>query len=273
MLKQRIITAAILLPIILLAVWFGHPWFGVFIAAAALVATSEFYGMVATSGKGHPLTRFGILWAVALTLSPLSLHYHLSINLLPIIMSVALVISLVWILIRSPRGTAFQDWAWTAAGVLYVGWMLSYWLNLDILEAGRNWVYLALFTTFANDTGAYFIGRKWGRHKLAPATSPGKTWEGATGGLLSSIAGAVAVFLLLNLFCTFSLLYWQLILLACLISLFAQLGDMVESLLKRNLEAKDAGKLLPGHGGALDRLDSLIFVAPMVYYYAIWVVG
>jgi len=273
MLKQRIITAAILLPIILLAVWFGHPWFGVFIAAAALVATSEFYGMVATSGKGHPLTRFGLLWAVALTLSPLSLHYHLSVNLLPIIMSVALVISLVWILIRSPRGTAFQDWAWTAAGVLYVGWMLSYWLNLDILEAGRNWVYLALFTTFANDTGAYFIGRKWGRHKLAPATSPGKTWEGATGGLFSSIAGAVAVFLLLNLFCTFSLLYWQLILLACLISLFAQLGDMVESLLKRNLEAKDAGKLLSGHGGALDRLDSLIFVAPMVYYYVIWVVG
>jgi phosphatidate cytidylyltransferase len=273
MLKQRIITAAILLPIILLAVWFGHPWFSLLIAAAALVATLEFYRMVSNSGKGHPLTRFGILWAVALTLSPLSLHYHLSIDLLPIIMSLALVISLVLTLIHSQRETAFRDWAWTVAGVLYIGWMLSYWLNLDMLEAGRNWVYLALFTTFANDTGAYFIGRKWGRHKLAPATSPGKTWEGAIGGLLSSIAGAVAVFLLLNLFCTFSLLYWQLILFACLISLFAQLGDMVESLLKRNLEAKDAGKLLPGHGGALDRLDSLIFVAPMVYYYVIWVVG
>jgi len=209
---------------------------------------------------------------VALTLSPLSLHYR-DINLLPAIMSIAVIISLAWILIRSSRETAFQDWAWTVAGVLYIGWMLSYWLNLDMLEAGRNWVYLALFTTFANDTGAYFIGRKWGKHKLAPATSPGKTWEGAMGGLLSSIAGAVVVFLLLNLFCAFSLLYWQLILLACLISLFAQFGDMVESLLKRNLETKDAGKLLPGHGGALDRLDSLIFVAPMVYYYVIWVVG
>lgn len=273
MLKQRIITAAILLPIILLAVWFGYPWlFSLFIAAAALVATIEFYGMVAISGKGHSLTRFGILWAVALTLTPLSLYYR-DINLLPAIMTIAVIISLAWILIRSSRETAFQDWAWTVAGVLYVGWMLSYWLNLDMLEAGRNWVYLALFTTFANDTGAYFIGRKWGKHKLAPATSPGKTWEGATGGLLSSVAGAVVVFLLLNLFCTFSLLYWQLILLACLISLFAQLGDMVESLLKRNLEVKDAGKLLPGHGGALDRLDSLIFVAPMVYYYVIWVVG
>lgn len=272
MLKQRSITAAILLPIILLAVWFGNPWFGVFIAAAALVATLEFYRMVSNSGKGHPLTRFGILWAVALTLSPLSFHYR-DINLLPAIMSIAVIISLAWTLIHSQRETAFQDWAWTVAGVLYIGWMLSYWLNLNILDDGRNWVYLALFTIFANDTGAYFIGRKWGRHKLAPATSPGKTWEGAMGGLLSSIAGAVAVFLLLNLFCTFSLLYWQLILLACLISLFAQLGDMVESLLKRNLEAKDAGKLLPGHGGVLDRLDSLIFVAPMVYYYVLWVVG
>ncbi len=272
MLKQRIITVAIALPIIILAIWFGAPWFSLLIAAASVMGTLEFYRMVSNSDKGHPLTYFGLLWAVALTLTPLSLHY-LEINLLPIIMSTAVIISLAWILIRSSRETAFQNWAWTVAGVLYVGWMLSYWLNLNLLEDGRNWVYLALFTTFANDTGAYFIGRKWGRHKLAPAISPGKTREGATGGLLSSIAGAVAVFLLLNLFSTFSLPYWQIIVLACLVSLFAQLGDMVESLLKRSLEAKDAGKLLPGHGGALDRLDSLIFVAPIVYYYVIWLVG
>jgi phosphatidate cytidylyltransferase len=272
MLKQRIITVAIALPIIIFAIWFGDPWFSLLIAAASVMGTLEFYRMVSNSDKGHPLTYFGLLWAVALTLTPLSLHY-LGINLLPIIMSIAIIISLAWILIRSSRETAFQNWAWTVAGVLYVGWMLNYWLNLNLLQDGRNWVYLALFTTFANDTGAYFIGRKWGRHKLAPAISPGKTREGAIGGLLSSIAGAVAVFLLLNLFSTFSLPYWQIIVLACLVSLFAQLGDMVESLLKRSLEAKDAGKLLPGHGGALDRLDSLIFVAPMVYYYVIWLVG
>ena len=273
MLKQRIITAAILLPVILFAVWFGHPWlFSLFIAAASVIGTLEFYRMVSNSGKGYPLTYFGLLWAVALTLSPLSLYYR-DINLLPAIMATAVIISLAWILIRSSRETAFQNWAWTVAGVLYVGWMLSYWLNLNLLPDGRNWVYLALFTTFANDTGAYFIGRKWGRHKLAPVISPGKTWEGAIGGLLSSVAGAVAVFLLLNLFSIFSLPYWQIILLACLVSLFAQVGDLVESLLKRNLGAKESDKLLPGHGGVLDRFDSLIFVAPIVYYYVVWLVG
>jgi phosphatidate cytidylyltransferase len=188
-------------------------------------------------------------------------------------MAIAVIISLAWMLVHLPREMAFQNWAWTVAGVLYIGWMLSYWLNLNTLIDGRNWVYLALFTTFANDTGAYFIGRKWGKRKLASTISPGKTWEGAIGGLLSAIAGAVAVFLLLNLLSPFPLLYWQVILLGCLISVFAQLGDMTESLLKRNLEAKDAGKLLPGHGGALDRLDSLIFVGPIVYYYVIWVIG
>lgn len=270
MLKQRIITVAVALPLILFAVWFGDPWFSLFIAAASIVGALEFYRMVSDSGKGLPLTYLGLLWAVALTLSPLSLHYR-EINLLPAVMSAAMIISLVWILIRSPRETAFQNWAWTAAGALYIGWMLSYWLNLNLLPQGREWVYLALLTIFANDTGAYFIGRRWGRHKLAPTISPSKTREGAIGGLLSSVAGVVVVFLLLNFFLAFSLPYWQVILLGCLISLFAQLGDLVESLLKRNLDVKDAGKLLPGHGGVLDRLDSLIFVAPIVYYYAIWI--
>lgn len=272
MLKQRIITAAVALPLIIFAVWFGDPYFSLFIAAASAVGALEFYRMVSKSGKGRPLTYFGLLWAVALTLSPLGLHYR-ETNLLPHIILAAVVISLVGILVRPGRETAFQDWAWTAGGALYIGWLLSYWLDLNLLPQGREWVYLALLAIFANDSGAYFIGRRWGRHKLVPKISPGKTWEGATGGLLSSIAGAVVVFLLLEHLFAFSLPYWQVILLGCLVSLFAQLGDSVESLLKRNLEAKDAGNLLPGHGGALDRLDSLIFVAPVVYYYAIWITG
>ena len=272
MLKQRIITAAVALPLILFAVWFGDPYFSLFIAAASAVGSLEFYRMVSQSGKGHPLTVFGLLWAAALTLSPLGLHY-LDINLLPPIISAAVMLSLVGILLRSERENAFQDWAWTAAGALYLGWLLGYWLNLNLLPQGREWVYLALLTVFANDSGAYFIGRRWGRRKLVPGISPGKTREGALGGLLSSLAGAAVVFLLLERFLSFSLPWWQVILLGFLISLFAQLGDLVESLLKRNLEAKDAGYLLPGHGGALDRLDSLIFVAPVVYYYALWLIG
>jgi len=275
MLKQRIAVAAIGLLVIIPVVWFVHPWlFSLLIAAAALIGTFEFYRLVTNCGKGHPLIYFGLFWALALALSP---HYQnfsvLNVDVLPLAMTLPIVISLAWLLYRSPQEEAFRSWAWTVAGVLYVGWMLSYWLNLDILVDGRNWVYLALFSTFANDTGAFFVGRARGKHPLAPAISPGKTWEGVLSGLLSAIAAAIIVFTILNLISPFSVEYWQLIILGFLVSLFAQFGDLVESLLKRNMGVKESGKLLPGHGGALDRLDSLIFVGVVVYYYVIWVVA
>jgi len=270
MLKQRVITAAIGVPVIISAVWFGDPWFSLLIAAVVLLSTLEFYRMVANSGEGQPLTHFGLLFALALALSPLGLHYG-NTDILPLAMALGIVISLIWLLCRSPREMAFRNWAWTIGGALYVGWMLSYWLNLRFLDEGWGWVYLALLTTFANDTGAFFIGRKWGAHKLASSISPRKTWEGAIGGLLSGIAGALIVFTVLNLFSPLPLSYWQLVLLGLLVSLFAQLGDLVESLLKRNLGAGESGKLLPGHGGILDRFDSLIFTGVVVYYYAICV--
>jgi len=266
MFKQRVITAVIVAPIFVFVIWFGLPWFATLIAAVVVVGTFEFYHAVSNSGKGHPLTYFGLLWALALVLSPLSLHYR-SFNALPLIMTLAVVISLFWLLYRSPREEAFHNWAWTVAGVLYVGWMLSYWVNLRGLEDGMNWVYLALFTTFANDTGAFFVGRAWGKHHLASGISPGKTWEGALGGLLSAIVAAIAISKIPILFSPFPFEHWQLILLSFLISLFAQFGDLVESLFKRNVEAKDSGKLLPGHGGILDRFDSLIFTGVVVYYY------
>lgn len=272
MLKQRIITAAVGVPVIIFAVWFGIPWFAILLAAVALTGTFEFYQIVGSSENGHPFTYLGLLWALALILSPLSLHYK-DFNTLPIIMTLAVVISLIWILCRSPRDEAFHNWAWTIAGVLYVGWMLSYWVDLRLLEDGKNWVYLALFITFASDTGAFFVGRKWGKHKMASAISPGKTWEGAVGGLLSAIIGAIAVCNILNLISPFPFRYWQAILLGVIVSLFAQLGDLVESLFKRNMKVKESGKLLPGHGGILDRFDSLIFTGVVVYYYVTWVVG
>jgi phosphatidate cytidylyltransferase len=188
-----------------------------------------------------------------------------------------MLISLICLLLRPSREEAFRDWAWTIVGALYVGWMLSYWLSLRGLENGSNWVYLAMLTTFANDTGAYFVGRARGKHKLAPTISPSKTWEGAIGGLTSAILASIVIATVLKLISLklgtpFAFQYWQIILLGFLVSLFAQLGDLVESLLKRNTGVKESGNLLPGHGGILDRFDSLIFVGAVVYYYVIWVV-
>lgn len=265
MLKQRVITAAVGIPLVIFLIWLGDPWFSFLIAAVVLIGTFEFYHMSANFDQTRSLTYFGLLWALALALSP---HYK-STGMLPIVMTAAVVISLVWLLCLSPREKAFHNWAWVVAGVLYVGWMLSYWLNLRVLIDGRSWVYLAVFTTFANDTGAFFVGRAWGKHRLAPAISPGKTWEGTLGGLLSAIVAAIAISNIPILFSPSPLECWQAILLGCLISLFAQLGDLIESLLKRNMGVKESGKLLPGHGGILDRFDSLIFTGVVVYYYVL----
>ena len=269
MLKHRVITAAVGVPLVILAIWFGDPWpwFTLLIAAAALAGTYEFYHM-ANFDRREPLIYLGLLWALALVLSP---HYR-SPDVLPIVITATMLISLICLLCRPSKEGAFRNWAWTIVGALYVGWMLSYWLNLRGLEDGRNWVYLAMLTTFANDTGAFFIGRARGKHRLAPAISAAKTWEGAIGGLICAILAAIIIAMLLNLISPFTFKYWQITLLGFLVSLFAQLGDLVESLLKRNMGVKESGDLLPGHGGILDRFDSLIFVGAVVYYYVIWVV-
>lgn len=269
MLKQRVVTAAIVIPIVVSLIWFGDPWFSFFIAAVVLLGTFEFYRVSGNLDRRQPLVYLGLLWALALALSP---HYK-NTSVLPIVITAATVISLVWLLFRAPQEDAFRNWAWVVAGVLYVGWLLGYWLNLRILPDGRGWVYLAMFTTFANDTSAFFIGRTWGKRKLVSAISPAKTWEGALGGLLIAVVVTVAISRIPILFSSSPLEYWQAILLGCLISVFAQLGDLVESLLKRNMRIKESGKLLPGHGGILDRFDSLIFTGVVVYYYVVWLMG
>jgi phosphatidate cytidylyltransferase len=269
MLKHRVITAAVGVPLVVIAIWFGDPWFTILMGAAALAGTYEFYH-IAKLDKREPLIYLGLLWALALVLSP---HYHNgSSDVLPLVITATMLISLICLLRRPSRETAFRNWAWAIAGALYVGWMLSYWLNLRGLEDGRNWVFLAMLTTFANDTGAFFIGRAKGKRRLIPPISPSKTWEGAIGGLICAILAAIVITMVINQISPFTFKYWQIILLGFLVGLFAQLGDLVESLLKRNMGVKESGNLLPGHGGILDRFDSLIFVGAVVYYYVIWVV-
>jgi phosphatidate cytidylyltransferase len=269
MLKHRVITAAVGVPLVILAIWFGDPgpWFSLLIVGAALAGTYEFYHM-ANFDRREPLLYLGVLYSLALVLSP---HYR-NPDALPILITTTMLVSLIYLLCRPAREKAFHKWAWTIAGALYVGWMLSYWLSLRDLGDGRSWVYLAILTTFANDTGAFFIGRLTGKHKLAPTISEGKTREGAIGGLICAVLGAVIIATVLNLISPFDFKYWQIVLVGLIIGLFAQLGDLVESLLKRNMGVKESGNLLPGHGGILDRFDSLIFVGAVVYYYVIWVV-
>jgi len=273
MLKQRVITGLWGIPLLIAAVWFAQPlpWFTVLVAIWGLLAVYEFYKIVG-GAKVPPLTYFGLIWTLLFILSRNSellsiLEPHFNLELLvPLLLTSAVVLSLLWLLLRPQKEGAFIGWAWTIAGILYVGWLLSHLVALRGLDEHGIWVFLALFTTFGSDTAAYFAGRALGRHHLAPQVSPGKTWEGTIAGFL----GAIIVSLLFTMLLPIS--YAQAIVLGLLVSLFGQLGDLIESLLKRNMGVKDSSRLLPGHGGALDRIDSVVFAGVVVYYYVIWVI-
>ncbi len=232
------------------------------VSVCGLLAAYEFYRLAASS-RISPLTYFGLVWVVLFIISP-----HFNNNFVtPLLLSSAIILSLIWLIIRSSRETAFASWVWTLAGILYIGWLLSFLValrNFDGGIAGRDWVIFALLTNIGSDTTAYFIGKRWGRHHLAPHISPNKTWEGAIAGVFGSIIVGVVLINLLDL----PLSYGGAILLGLLVSIFGQLGDLAESLFKRNMDAKDSGKLLPGHGGLLDRLDSIFFTGVVVYYFA-----
>ncbi len=264
MLKQRLLTALWGLPLVTAAIWFGEPWFTIVITPFGLLAAYEFYRITAASKKVTPLRAWGITGTLLFILSP---HFpYLTYGVTTqVLLTAILVLSLMWLLRQRQWEEAFSSFAWTVAGVLYVGWLLSYLIALRGLDAGMYWVYLALFITFATDTSAFFAGRAWGRHRLAPLISPGKTWEGAIAGVL----GAVIVGLGLAWLFPLALSYGQAIALALLVTVLGQLGDLVESLFKRNMGIKEAGKLLPGHGGILDRLDSVFFSSAAVYYFAL----
>jgi phosphatidate cytidylyltransferase len=189
-----------------------------------------------------------------------------------LLVTVLLSLSLLMLLAASALRRSFTQWAWSIAGALYVGWMLGHWGRLYVLPSGRDLVVFGMFVTFFYDTFAYFVGRAIGRHKLAPRLSAKKTWEGAVGGLVMAIVGGLLIrFAYLRLCGGFPLPLSFVVPASVLIAVAAQTGDLVESALKRSAGAKDSGGILPGHGGMLDRFDSLLFTGPMLYYLVVLV--
>ncbi len=275
MLKKRVVTALCGIPLLIAAVWFDQPvpWLTVAAAIWGLLAAWEFYRMGNTR---RSLIYFGLVWTLLFILSRdgrlLSiLEPYFDPGLLtPLLLTLAVVLSLVWLLISRHRDGLFISWAWMVAGILYIGWLLGYLVALRGLDDGRDWVLFALFTTFGSDTAAFFAGRAMGRHRLAPSISPGKTWEGTIAGVLGAIV--VSLLFILPTPAQLNMEYWQAIVLGLIVSVSGQAGDLVESLLKRTSGVKDSGRLVPGHGGFLDRVDSIIFASVVVYYYVLWVI-
>ncbi|MCX5889080.1 MAG: phosphatidate cytidylyltransferase [Deltaproteobacteria bacterium] len=162
-----------------------------------------------------------------------------------------------------------RDLAVSLLGLLYLPFLLGHLIWLRFLPQGEWWVLWFLLVIFAGDTGAYYTGRTLGKTKLYPAVSPGKTWAGVWGGLAASLVVGV----LLGKWLLPEMQGWALAVLAVVLAVVGLLGDLFESMLKRQVQVKDASNLLPGHGGMLDRLDSILFAAPVVVYVRLFLIG
>ena len=162
--------------------------------------------------------------------------------------------------------TAARDIAYAVLAFLYIPWLLMHLVMLHQTAYGWQWLLVLMLIVMTNDSAAYYAGSAFGKHRLYPLVSPKKSIEGALGGLLGSIAGT-----LLAKFTFFpQLTLADALLTAVLVGILGQTGDLFESLLKRSFRVKDSGSSIPGHGGVLDRLDSIIFAAPALYYYVIY---
>jgi phosphatidate cytidylyltransferase len=271
MLKNRIITTIWAVPLISIIIWFGEPYFTIAMAAVGLLAALEFYRL-SKDTKAQALAVFGIIWTLLFIVmrnpgivTALAPYINREV-FIPTVITAGMFVSLILLLARRDKNNAFVDWSWTFAEILYLGWFLGYFVALRGLDGGRNWVFLAIFATFGSDSTAYFVGKACGKRQLAPTISPNKTWEGAIGGLAGAVAVSLLFLLPTPLKLTAFLNWWQLVIVGLCISAFGQLGDLVESLFKRNTGAKDSGNIFPGHGGMLDRTDSMVFAIIFVYY-------
>ncbi len=260
----RVLTAIVFLPILFSALWLGSPiWFSAIALAGILLGLYEYYVLAKQGGQVQ-----GMVAAVAI----LAAFYYGQHNLIAIIIAALVIVELLVQLFTRANDEDFTEMLPGAAikifGVLYVVVLGGYIIAIRVIESpvpqlAAKLLTLFFIVVFAGDTGAYYTGRALGRKRLAPRVSPGKTVEGAIGGLLGNVIAALIAHF--TFFPELKILHA--VPLALVMGFLGITGDLCESMLKRGARAKDAGNLIPGHGGLLDRLDSMLFNAPLLYYF------
>ena len=267
-LQRRTISLFLLTSLVLLITFFFPNWVFALLASSMIgVGLYEFFTMVERKGI-FVHKPFGIIIGM---LVPIIIHFERGtqgyVDLEPFYIVLACLFAFILQFTRRDNTHALAGIATTLMGLLYISWFFSFFVKLKFFPNGERLVAYVILVTKSSDIGAYFIGKSFGRHSLIPRISPAKTIEGTVGGFLCSLASSLASKIFLP---KFSL--GHLFALGILLGILSQVGDLAESLLKRDCGVKDSGKNLSGVGGVLDAIDSLIFTAPIFYFYVLMLV-
>lgn len=258
MLSRRILTSVLLMAVITLTIF--NEWAcGLLVTVFIIAGLYEFFTMLEKKGI-NIYKYFGITLG---TIIPLSLVFRFELTKnWELLFIVLCLLSLILMQFRRRNNTGVvTDISTTLFGILYISWFLSFMIRIRYLAGGIGLFTTVLLITKSGDTGAYLIGSRFGKTPLIPRISPHKSVEGAIGGLFFSILGALASKPFL------SLSYPHVLAIGLGLGVLGQLGDLSESLMKRDFQLKDSGRILPGMGGVLDIMDSLLFTAPVFYFY------
>jgi phosphatidate cytidylyltransferase len=261
MLRTRVISAAILLVLLAPVVWWGGTVFTLGVTLVGALAAWEMTGLMRATGGGD---RREVLFALAVGL-PATALWDGSLALVPPFLTFVILVSLSGELWRSGGGDALRHWGLSVAGGLYIGLLLAHFPAVRLAANGLAWLLVALACTWVCDSAAYMVGTWVGRHPFASHISPHKTWEGTIAGILAALLTGWVIVPLMGV------AMWQAPLIGMTLGVAAVVGDLVESFIKRQAGVKDSGRIIPGHGGVLDRIDSLLFTIPCTYYLSLLV--
>lgn len=258
---QRVITGACIAVVVLVMLFSNIAVTGAFVTVLALVAQYEFLKVVGIGEKPELLCInliFSVFFAVIVLLG--------KNVIIPAVVTVYVFLLFALMLFNHDK-TQFNDVALCVFSLVYITASMLHIIAARQLNFGHLYIFLIFIGAFATDTCAYFVGVLFGKHKLCPKVSPKKTIEGAVGGEVGTILLMVAFGYIAGKICNVDISYLNLGVLGVLSGLFSQLGDLTASIIKRQYNVKDYGSVLPGHGGVMDRLDSIILMAPLVYYF------
>jgi phosphatidate cytidylyltransferase len=261
-LSQRLVVANVLIVVGVSMVAAGGWVFLILILSLLCTAAWEYWRLFQTAGY-----RPSVILLVAGTFGLVCSRYFLGFDSAALVLALCGLLNMALLVLdyRSAEKTAVLDFNINLGGLVYIGWLGSYLVSLRTLPDGLYWLMLVLPATALCDGGAYLVGSRLGRHKMAPLISPKKTWEGYLGGFLFGTLGALGLAAAWHLRAP-AILPWHGLVVGGVVSLLTPLGDLGESMLKRGFNVKDTSGVLPGHGGMMDRIDSWLWAAPIGYY-------